>query len=80
MRVQTKEWRGCDGRIPRPGFEGEEVNSKTRKLYYIRYKNRMKKKMTPGKWKIANRRCPYIWINLKPELYEDAWVIDMGLR
>ncbi len=51
------------------------MNNKTRKLHFIRYKNKNKHLYPSPKWKLKNGTCR--WINTKPELYEDAWLIDL---
>lgn len=53
------------------------MNNKYRKLQYIRYKNKMKKKgYCLPKWKLESRCPPYKWKNLNPGLLEEKWMVD----
>lgn len=55
----------------------KNMNNKTRKLEFIRYKNQNKKTYPAPKWRLKNRKYPYIWINTCPGLLEESWVCDM---
>jgi len=57
------------------------MNSRTRKLNYIRYKNNMRRRgFTSPKWILKSRRRYYKWVNTLPELFEEAWMIDMRAK
>jgi hypothetical protein len=55
------------------------MNSRKKRLIFIRYKNGMKKKgYKPPKWTTKNKCYPYMWINTSPSLFEESWVWDLG--
>jgi hypothetical protein len=54
------------------------MNNKQRKLFYIRYKNKMKLKgYKAPKWTLVNRKLPFKWLNNNPALLELNWIIDL---
>lgn len=57
------------------------MNSRQRRLEYIRYKNQAKKKgFCLPKWKLESREWPYKWVNMHPGLLEEKWIIDLRIQ
>ncbi len=54
------------------------MNNKTRKLLFIRSKNRMiREGFKHPKWILKNHKWPTLWINVKQDLLEESWRCDM---
>ena len=38
-----------------------------------------KKGFVSPKWKLTNKYWwPHVWVNLKPEVFEEKWIVDLG--
>ncbi len=59
------------------------MKSRKRRLEFIRSKNRVKKmNHNIAFWHCENKNSgpPFKWLNLKKNILEEAWIIDLGFR